>query len=61
MTYNTQEDHMIIAEYGRHIQNLVNHCKAIEDDKKRQSFAEQIIDLMYQMNPPLPRRAANEF
>lgn len=50
MTYNTQEDHMIIAEYGRHIQNLVNHCKEIEDDKKRQSFAEQIIDLMYQMN-----------
>ena len=27
MTYNTQEDQMIIAEYGRHIQNLVNFCK----------------------------------
>jgi hypothetical protein len=50
MTYNTQEDRMMIAEYGRHIQNLINYNKTIEDDKKRQAFAEQIIDLMYQMN-----------
>ena len=50
MTYNTQEDIMIIAEYGRHIQNLVDHCKTIEDKKEKQSFAEQIVELMYQMN-----------
>jgi len=51
MTYNSQEDLLIISEYGRHIQNLVNYNKTIEDKEKRQAFAEQIINLMYQMNP----------
>lgn len=51
MTYNTQADRMAIAEYGRHIQNLVDFNKTIEDKEKRQAFAEQIIDLMQQMNP----------
>lgn len=51
MTYNTQEAALIIAEYGRHIQNLVDFNKTIEDKEKRQAFAEQIIDLMQQMNP----------
>ena len=51
MTYNSQEDLLIISEYGRHIQNLVNYNKTIEDKEKRQAFAEQVINLMYQMNP----------
>ena len=51
MTYNSQEDIMVISEYGRNIQNLVNHTKTIEDKEDRQAFAERVIDLMYQMNP----------
>ncbi|MDA8692576.1 DUF4290 domain-containing protein [Saprospiraceae bacterium] len=51
MTYNSQEDLLIISEYGRNVQNLVRHCKTIEDDKDRQQFAEQLVELMYQMNP----------
>jgi len=51
MTYNTQEAQLVIAEYGRHIQNLVAFNKTIKDLNERQAFAEQIIDLMYQMNP----------
>lgn len=51
MTYNSQEDILIIAEYGRHIQNLINYNKTIEDKEERQAFAEQVINLMYQMNP----------
>jgi hypothetical protein len=51
MTYNSQEDHLIISEYGRNVQNLVRHCKKIEDPEKRQKFAEQLVQLMYQMNP----------
>lgn len=51
MSYNTQEDQLVIAEYGRHIQNLINYNKTIKDLNERQAFAEQIIDLMYQMNP----------
>jgi len=51
MTYNSQEDILIISEYGRNIQNLVRHTKTIEDQEERQAFAERVIDLMYQMNP----------
>ncbi len=51
MTYNSQSELLRIPEYGRHVQNLVNHAKTIEDDKERQTFAEQVVQLMYQMNP----------
>ena len=51
MTYNSQEDLLVISEYGRNIQNLVRHTRTIEDAEKRQAFAERVIDLMYQMNP----------
>lgn len=51
MTYNSQKDLLIISEYGRHIQNLVKYNKTIENQEEKQAFAEQIINLMYQMNP----------
>ena len=51
LSYNTQEDQLVIAEYGRHIQNLIDFNKTIKDLNERQAFAEQIIDLMFQMNP----------
>ena len=51
MTYNTQAEQLVIAEYGRHIQNLVDFNKTIENAEERQAFAEQIIELMQQMNP----------
>lgn len=51
MTYNSQEELLIISEYGRHIQNLIFFNKEIENPEERQAFAEQVIDLMYQMNP----------
>ena len=51
MTYNSQEDHLTIPEYGRNVQNLIYYARGLEDDKERQQFSEQLIDLMYQMNP----------
>ena len=51
LTYNSQEAHLVISEYGRHIQNLIQYNKTIEDPKERQAFAEAVIQLMYQMNP----------
>ena len=51
MTYNTQKEHLIIAEYGRNIQQLINHAKTIEDREERQRFAEAIVNLMNQMIP----------
>ena len=49
--YNSQRENLIISEYGRHVQKLINHAKSLEDREKRQRFVEGVIELMYQMNP----------
>ena len=51
MRYNSQREQLTIPEYGRHIQEMVNHAKTIEDKEKRQQFVNQIVELMAQMNP----------
>ncbi len=51
MEYNSSKEFLIIPEYGRHVQNLINHVKEIEDPTERQHFAERIIGLMMQMHP----------
>ena len=51
MTYNTAKEYLVIAEYGRNVQQLINHAKTIEDNEERQHFAEAIINLMSQMVP----------
>jgi len=49
--YNSQAEKLLIPEYGRHVQSLVRHCQKMEDAEKRQAFAEQVVNLMHQMNP----------
>jgi hypothetical protein len=51
MLYNSQMDLLTISEYGRNIQNMINVVRDIEDDKKRQDYAEAIVSLMHQMHP----------
>lgn len=51
MEYNSQKEPMIISEYGRNVQNLINYAKTVEDKELRQKYAERIVALMYQMNP----------
>ncbi len=51
LEYNSQRENLHIPEYGRHIQNLINHACTIEDDKERQNFAAYIVKLMEQINP----------
>lgn len=53
MDYNTQLPRMIIPEYGRNIQNMINHCIAIEDKEERNRCARAIIQVMGQLNPHL--------
>ncbi len=53
MEYNTLRTNLIIPEYGRHIQEMVNHCKTIEDEKERNEFAQIIIEVMGELNPHL--------
>lgn len=49
--YNTQKDHLLIREYGRNTQNLINHAKTIEDKDKRQAYIEEIVRLIMSMHP----------
>jgi len=49
--YNTQKDKLIIREYGRNTQNLINQAKTIEDLEERQAYVEKIVQLIMSMHP----------
>ncbi len=53
MEYNTQRNHLIMKEYGRHIQRMVEHVLTIEDRQTRQQQAQVVIELMGTLNPHL--------
>jgi len=53
MNYNTSRPKMIIPEYGRHIQKLVDHASKLEGSKERNEMAQAIIEVMGQLNPHL--------
>jgi hypothetical protein len=51
--YNTNRPDMVIPEYGRNIQKMVEHAIAIEDREERNTIAHAIISVMGQLNPHL--------
>lgn len=51
MEYNSAKDELILPEYGRNVQLLIQHAKTIENKDMRQAFVEKVIKLMHQMNP----------
>ena len=53
LEYNTQREKLIISEYGRHIQKMVDYAAKLENKLERQKMAEGIIDLMGELNPHL--------
>jgi len=53
LEYNSEREHLLIPEYGRHLQKLVNHCIAIEDDEERNKMARAIVDVMGNLQPHL--------
>ncbi|MFA9290070.1 MAG: DUF4290 domain-containing protein [Solirubrobacteraceae bacterium] len=53
MNYNTAKEKLVIPEYGRYIQNMINHCLSIEDKEKRNNCAKSIIEVMGNLNPHL--------
>ncbi len=59
MDYNTQRKHLVLPEYGRHIQQMVNQLLEIKDDEERNRTAKAIIAVMGNMNPHL--RDINDF
>ena len=51
--YNTERPHLIIPEYGRHIQKMVDQAVAEQDPEKRNKQAKSIISVMGNLNPHL--------
>ena len=53
LEYNSERQHLIIPEYGRHLQKLINQATQIEDDVARNNLAKYIIQVMGSLNPHL--------
>ena len=53
MEYNTTRNHLIMKEYGRHIQKMIEYLLTIEDKEERQRNAYAVIELMGFLNPHL--------
>jgi hypothetical protein len=53
LEYNSERQHLIIPEYGRHLQKLIDQATAIEDDVERNKAAKYIIQVMGSLNPHL--------
>jgi len=53
MEYNTTRNELVMKEYGRHIQKMIDHLLTIEDRERRQRNAHAVIELMGFLNPHL--------
>ena len=53
LEYNSERQHLIIPEYGRHLQKLIDQATAIEDRDERNKVAKYIIQVMGGLNPHL--------
>jgi hypothetical protein len=53
MEYNSQRPQLIISEYGRHIQRMIDHTCEISEKEERNTMARYIISVMGQLNPHL--------
>ncbi len=51
IAYNTTQDSLVISEYGRSVQELLQKANAVEDDADRQRYVERVITLMQQVRP----------
>lgn len=53
MDYNSTRPHLILAEYGRNIQNMVKYIIDLPTKEERNRYAQAVIDLMGHLNPHL--------
>ena len=53
LEYNAERPHLIIPEYGRHLQKLIEQAVALKDRNERNKAARYIISVMGSLNPHL--------
>ncbi|UKJ09091.1 DUF4290 domain-containing protein [Solitalea lacus] len=51
--YNTTRPRLKMAEYGRNVQNMIDHVLTLQDKEERNKYAQAVIELMGQLNPHL--------
>lgn len=53
LEYNSDRSKLIIPEYGRHIQKMIEQTVEVEDKEQRNKMAQAIIDVMGNLSPHL--------
>ena len=53
LEYNTEREELIIPEYGRHIQKMINYASSRESKEERNKLANSIISVMGNLQPHL--------
>ena len=53
LQYNTKRTQLIIPEYGRHVQLMINQILETQDREERNKMAKAVIGIMGNMNPHL--------
>lgn len=53
LEYNTERSLMVIPEYGRNVQNMIDYCLTIADREERSKCAKAIIKVMAKVKPQL--------
>lgn len=57
MDYNTQREKLVLPEYGRHVQKMIEQVKAISDRDKRNEQIRAVIQVMGILNPQMRETA----
>lgn len=55
--YNTARPDIILKEYGRNVQKLVEYIRTVPDREKRTELAATLIELIKQLNPSIKEQA----
>lgn len=53
LEYNTEREHLVIPEYGRHLQKMINYAKDLPTKEERNKVAKAIISVMGNLQPHL--------
>ncbi|MGB0522213.1 MAG: DUF4290 domain-containing protein [Flammeovirgaceae bacterium] len=59
MEYNTQKDQLVLKEYGRNVQKLVEYISSLESKEERTAYAHALISLMKALNPSVKENSDN--
>jgi Domain of unknown function (DUF4290) len=58
-TYNTDNSHLVLKEYGRNVQKLAEYLVTLKSKEERTALAHVLINLMKQLNPSVRENSDN--